>query len=357
MLGEGGLPLDFDSAMVALTQGLAIYLPREAMRPDSPLHNLVNTLRGLSMHELLREQLRQQGRMTGQLEELLGRLARIEGNLDPKLLPGPVAGQPPLLTDGAATRERYLELLVGATEHIRLPFAPEERQRRLPLQQVYVALRANPSSAVERKAAQNRMKRLVRERELLLDVAEEFSHSIQSLHPYSVRLRAYAEMAQREIEAGGALHLAEVVQTHRWMVLLGHPGTGKSTLARWLALQLARACQDGQAEVLVPADHVDPKGDPAQQVALGPARLPVLLPIAEYAAARWGKEGDPKLTLFAFLGWHLGDRETREAWGARFHALIEQALAAGRAMLILDGLDEVTDPDPPTAGGGWRSRR
>ncbi len=162
--------------------------------------------------------------------------------------------------------------------------------------------------------------------------------------------------AERKSET---LHLAQAVRRYRWLVILGDPGSGKTTLARWLTLRLARALRDGAARVLVPAVHVDPEAEEgAPEVDLGPARLAVLVRVADYAEARRkaAGEGKPPPTLFEFLGdqgWQgefptFGREHSRQ--GERIppeglHRLIADWLRRGRAVILLDGLDEITAAD------------
>lgn len=106
-------------------------------------------------------------------------------------------------------------------------------------------------------------------------------------------------------------------RAHRWVVL-GHPGAGKSTLARHLVWELARA-------------HASETG----------AALAGKLPIPVYAS----------LPALASDGQHPFDRAERELrvsiGGANgdglFNVLSERARQDGGVWLFLDGLDEVTE--------------
>jgi formylglycine-generating enzyme required for sulfatase activity len=91
------------------------------------------------------------------------------------------------------------------------------------------------------------------------------------------------------------------------MVVLGDPGAGKSTLLKILTLALA-----GQAA--------------------GP--LPILLPLNAYAR----RLGQGEISLSQFLGDYYAARQQKLS---RVGHLFEAALAAGQAVVLLDGLDEV----------------
>ncbi len=156
-----------------------------------------------------------------------------------------------------------------------------------------------------------------------------------------------AVLAERQVER---LNLAEAFRRYRWLVILGDPGSGKTTLARWLALQLARALAKHEPRVRVPAPHVDPDAtDASTFVDLGPARFPVLVRVADFAQAR-AERSD--LSLIEYLGYHpwQGDKPTfgrqhprqgEPLPPAELNRLIRTLLRRGQVVVILDGLDEI----------------
>jgi formylglycine-generating enzyme required for sulfatase activity len=106
-----------------------------------------------------------------------------------------------------------------------------------------------------------------------------------------------------------------LLQQHNGLIVLGDPGSGKTTFLKYLALRLAR----GEDEVL----------------GVGP-RLPVLVPLSAYANAL--AVGDVPLTRF--IADYYRDR------GLEMDLLpgLAEALRQGEALLLLDGLDEVKEP-------------
>ncbi len=111
--------------------------------------------------------------------------------------------------------------------------------------------------------------------------------------------------------------LSRALAAHPHLAVLGDPGSGKSTLIRWLALIYAR-------------------GPEAVRAALGWAedRLPIVLPAAEFALAL---QEQPHLSLESYLLDRYGPARRLEA----LRPLLEAALAGERIFLLVDGLDEV----------------
>lgn len=116
----------------------------------------------------------------------------------------------------------------------------------------------------------------------------------------------------------------EALADHARLVLLGDPGSGKSTFVRHLAWALARRGLD-QAD---PATAL-PGWDTA------PPLLPLLLPLRRLAGALANAVADAQ-TVVTVL------RATLAAHGvAQLEDLLTDALVRGAVILLLDGLDEV----------------
>lgn len=104
----------------------------------------------------------------------------------------------------------------------------------------------------------------------------------------------------------------DVLKEHAGLVLLGDPGAGKSTFLKYLTLQMAL----GQGE----------------ELGLG-GRLPVLVPLAAYANAL--EDADIRLDDF------IADYFCHTCGDLPVGDMLRDALKAGRALVLLDGLDEV----------------
>ncbi|MFQ5857197.1 MAG: NACHT domain-containing protein, partial [Anaerolineae bacterium] len=111
------------------------------------------------------------------------------------------------------------------------------------------------------------------------------------------------------------VELDKALQEHQRLVVLGDPGSGKSTLLKYLALTFAEG-----------------RGTARERLGLDEDRLPVLLPISAYAAAL--KEED--LSLSEYLPRHFAEHQLPD-----LTPLFQHELELGRALVLLDGLDEV----------------
>ncbi|MEV8548104.1 NACHT domain-containing protein [Streptomyces sp. NPDC051572] len=123
-----------------------------------------------------------------------------------------------------------------------------------------------------------------------------------------------ARQAYRERPAVALLNALSSPEA-RHIVLLGDPGAGKSTVARYLALTLV---SDGSS-------------GPLQSLS---GMLPVVVELRRYADADWRER-----SFEDFLA-HLHAQEGH----APSPALLRQRLHRGRALIVFDGLDELFDP-------------
>jgi formylglycine-generating enzyme required for sulfatase activity len=111
-----------------------------------------------------------------------------------------------------------------------------------------------------------------------------------------------------------AVPVLDLLKQHDGLIILGDPGAGKTTLLKYIALRLALA--EGEA------------------LGLG-QRLPILLPLSAYANA----PSMQNVPLDQFITGYYRDR------GIDFSTdlMLNQELAQGGVLFLLDGLDEVRD--------------
>jgi nucleoside phosphorylase len=104
-------------------------------------------------------------------------------------------------------------------------------------------------------------------------------------------------------------------------VIQGHPGAGKSTLLRYLALSMAR--------------YILPQNTTTEPLSFTPTLVPFLISLGDFVHVCAEK---PDLSLSDYLLLLL-----EHPPGSDFRPLLTTCLEAGRALILLDGLDEVSD--------------
>ncbi len=137
----------------------------------------------------------------------------------------------------------------------------------------------------------------------------------------------------------------EWLNAEKRLVLLGDPGSGKSTFVKFVALCLAgeRAGDPCVNRSLLTAPMPDEKEkdkQPAPQPWQHGALLPVIIVLREFAATALPADNAPVTIehLFAYL------REKLRAWGIEeFAPALKSILWDGKALLLFDGLDEVPE--------------
>ncbi len=177
-------------------------------------------------------------------------------------------------------RYRYLDFKgMGVSDRVPL---------RLPLLEMYVPLKAR----------------------IELPQGETWARQLQ-LAGRKVSAEEAEMMGRRLSEPRPAL---ELLRENDGLIILGDPGAGKTTFLKYLALRLAI----GEGEAL----------------GLG-KRLPVLLPLSAYANVLAERD----VPLNRFIDEYYQDRGVDLPLGP----MLDEALAQGGALLLLDGLDEVRE--------------
>jgi formylglycine-generating enzyme required for sulfatase activity len=146
--------------------------------------------------------------------------------------------------------------------------------------------------------------------------------------------------------ATGMLSAIEQLNRHPRLVLLGDPGSGKSTFARFVAICLAGELL-GRREINLqflttplPEDHG--RGGDVAQSWEHRNLLPVLIVLRDFAARGLPKSGERATALSL---WQFLEGEMEEAGLLDSFPLVRRELLAGRGLAILDGLDEVPEAE------------
>lgn len=124
------------------------------------------------------------------------------------------------------------------------------------------------------------------------------------------------DVASGDIQELIPLHT--LVRDTPFLVILGDPGAGKSTLVKVIMLALA-------------------EGRAGAELGLSDEWLPIFFPVAAFAEAR-SDPGRRDLAPLDYLRAYFAGRNQPD-----YTPLFERALLAGRALLLFDGLDEVRE--------------
>ncbi|MEM7532411.1 MAG: HEAT repeat domain-containing protein [Chloroflexota bacterium] len=177
----------------------------------------------------------------------------------------------------------------------------------LPLSKIFLPLRAAEGRPALAEYAEG---------DLLRQTADEVHGRIVSDHDWQrqsqLMERRFAQLRAKQ-DAEKQLELANFMQTHR-SVLLGDPGTGKTTITRYITYALA--ARD--------ATHV---GEDVLDY------IPVLIRVANYARAF---EQDSTLHVIEYIEHELTSRR-------EFGQFLSKIVHEGKGFVIFDGLDEVAD--------------
>ena len=206
--------------------------------------------------------------------------------------------------DGSAdVKESYLEAVIHDCSPMRLvgldPDASDPVRGGLTLEKVYISL--DTTTTVSEKEKGNKRKR----KDEPFDEREE-------THPLSA-LEALA------------------ITSDRKMVLLGLPGTGKSTFVRYLSLRMAQALYHGA--------HRLPKLLPAWK---DKPLLPIIVPLGHLAESVPEETENGSTTLVENFLQELLEDDPRLA---PFAPYLLTTLKAEGGLVLFDGLDEIADLD------------
>ena len=225
-----------------------------------------------------------------------------------------VIGEAPVkmtAVDRASALGRYLQHVISRNRYLQLQgIRSGGRLVNIELDRIYIRLRTT------------------RQREVTAD--ERWLAGEAALAPGERNRRPVERLTATETVA---VSVEQALAQARRLVVLGDPGSGKTTLLRYLALLYARDMAEGKALVR------DRLGLAGAEV------LPILLPLRQIGAFlrhEHGAEDDTEghALLLRFLLQSL--KNERIVLPEDF---FDPWLTKGQAVILLDGLDEVADPD------------
>lgn len=256
----------------------------------------------------------------------------------------------------------YLSWLVEQNRWLQLQGIREAGTlRKIELEHVYIALKAEPDSSYERRQAKVVHELDARELAGVEDLNQLGPEVLRFVDAQVIRRTYRPEFERKRREQVTQIQsVADAFRRHRWLVILGGPGSGKSTMARWLTLQFARVMLQGSQAgeedsqrliVRVPATQVDMDSEEmGSEVDLGPARLPILIRVADYAReyAKVLSSKKQVLPLAEYLGQQPLGKEVPTYNGQpispkELNELFRTHLSRGQGIVVLDGLDELTE--------------
>lgn len=194
------------------------------------------------------------------------------------------------------------------------------RVRRLRLQKMYISLQADPRSVSDRQR-EEQLRQLD-----LADLDADAARTVSSRQNIdSIVAVGPRAAADTDSTGEGGISLEDAFDGNRMLVVLGHPGSGKSVMCLWLGFTLA-----GQSLKLLRAG------------AAGPLRIPMRFRAADYAKFYGAQfaNGDRPGGIAQFLASSLPAEVDYPAH--KLQGMFERALADGEAVLLIDGLDELT---------------
>ena len=137
-------------------------------------------------------------------------------------------------------------------------------------------------------------------------------------------------MEKNKFQEAKQYRIQRAYEEFKHFIILGHPGSGKTTLSKWLVINMAKECLGEENLLFERGSSVHKK-------------IPVLIPIWKYVDQAKQNHNHHKKSLLQFIYENLtfdspffDDEERRE-----LSLLMIESLVQGNVLVIFEGLDEV----------------
>ncbi|MFF5499258.1 HEAT repeat domain-containing protein [Streptomyces aquilus] len=154
--------------------------------------------------------------------------------------------------------------------------------------------------------------------------AHDLDRKLQNLEE---RRKDHHEPQEEEHEAGSRFSVGERLAESKHLVVLGDPGAGKSTMLRWIATAYLLRLKSDPDWNQLPDVETLPDSD----------WLPLLIRCRDLDTRRITG------SLEEMIQHHLCDAEFSSAEAAELTPLLLHRMREGRVLLLIDGLDEISD--------------
>ncbi|CAF2765833.1 unnamed protein product [Rotaria sp. Silwood2] len=228
---------------------------------------------------------------------------------------------------------RVAKIFYGLSSEAQIEFEQKWQGCELPLTRTFIQLRSDKSTAFERVESRRLLNgpetNLFQDQDNKRQVANGLSQQLVSA-PYMLSMVERGQCVQQEEKEEENVSEEDVLRTKRWIVILGEPGSGKTSFARWLVHHLAEKLLSNRQN----------------STDFDSLRIPILIRVREFVELL---SKSSSLTLFEYIGKHTWMGKTNADDQSisldSLSSAIQDYIEQGQALIILDGLDEIPISD------------